>query len=190
MNILYLCRYNEKRSVIAQQLTNKNYANMYEDLTSFSRGLKDSRRLGITPELGTAFYNLGLGGPITHEPSKVSHEDIEIADIVLCINRSHVIPARRKFEDYQDRIISLTSAAQQPHKDIEDLDHKVTRPSSKFLYNHPEISFRWQRMKGKCDYRDTDQIVNLHMDLVREIDSYLLAAFGFMEKKGIIRPVS
>ena len=190
MNILYLCRYNEKRSVIAQQLTNTKYAKQYDDLTAFSRGLKDPLKLGITDELGTAFYNFGLGVPASHIPTRVSQEDVEIADIVLCLNRSHVIPAKRRFEYDQKKIGSLTSVAQQPHKDIEDLDHKLTRPGSKFLYNNPGLSFRWYKMRGKCDYRDSDQIVKLHMNLIIEIDSYLFAALSLMEEKGVIRPVS
>ena len=45
-------------------------------------------------------------------------------------------------------------------------------------------------MRGKCDYRDSDQIVKLHMNLIIEIDSYLFAALSLMEEKGVIRPVS
>lgn len=116
MKILFVCTGNTCRSPMAEAVCKM----LYPDIESSSRGVSVFMPLPISKNAYTALleeYNIDFKD---HTSKQITKEDFEYFDVILTMTVTHKDHLKQVFNEYKDKIFTLTGYTQGFEIDISD----------------------------------------------------------------------
>lgn len=187
MNLLYICEMNTDRSTIAKFLTENKNTNLHVD----SAGLIDPLYMGLAPEMEEALIRLKFTLPI-HQAKKATTELLEKQDLILCMEKWHVdeisyalrfgLEQKARVYTLLQYISTLPGYTKFKDKEIKDPGQRIKDMDP---WSFPKRFF-YRKLLDYISADDFEGVVNLYINLIKRINSYVNLAVKKMREENLI----
>lgn len=188
-NLLYVDDQCRRRAPALEQLTAQIILREYGDaaINVESAGTSDFRRSGISSELAAAISRAGYMPQDYHGFLKADEALLAEQDIVLCVDRKTLEKVADIPHPEKVHISIVAYYADLCENDIQDpIRTRTFDPHDGFFLTRPFKSYINRKM-GLVSLTDETGIINLYVQMVKEIEKYARLVIKRMSDDGLIK---